>query len=136
MAETFKFELVSPERLLVSADVSEVLVPGSEGDFTVLPRHAPVIAMLRPGILRIPEMTGELAEIYVRGGLADVGPDKLVVLAEQAVPWAKLERALIEQEIKDVEDLLAETQDEDVRRMAVDTLERLLTLRDTSNLAA
>ena len=46
MAETFKFELVSPERLLVSADVAEVLVPGSEGDFTVLPRHAPVIAML------------------------------------------------------------------------------------------
>lgn len=136
MAETFKFELVSPERLLVSADVREVLVPGSEGDFTVLPRHAPVIAMLRPGILRIPEMTGELSEIYVRGGLADVGPDKLVVLAEQAVPFAKFERELLAREIKEAEDILAQTQDEDVRRMAVDTLERLLSLRDVLNLAA
>lgn len=136
MAETFKFELVSPERLLVSADVREVLVPGSEGDFTVLPRHAPVIAMLRPGVLRIPEMTGELAEIYVRGGLADVGPDKLVVLAEQAVPFVKFERELLAREIKEAEDILAQTQDEDVRRMAVDTLERLLSLRDVLNLAA
>ncbi|WP_088347844.1 MULTISPECIES: F0F1 ATP synthase subunit epsilon [Rhodomicrobium] len=136
MAETFKFELVSPERLLVSADVGEVLVPGSEGDFTVLPRHAPVIAMLRPGVLRIPEMSGELAEIYVRGGLADVGPDKLVVLAEQAVPLGKLQREFLAREIKEVEDLLAETQDEDVRRLAVDTLERLLSLRETLNLAA
>ncbi len=136
MAETFKFELVSPERLLVSADVGEVLVPGSEGDFTVLPRHAPVIAMLRPGILRIPGMDGKLGEIYVRGGLADVGPDILIVLAEQAVPLAEVDRAFIAQEIKDAEDDLAQAQDEDVRRQAVDTLERLRSLSDVLNLAA
>lgn len=136
MAETFKFELVSPERLLVSADVAEVLVPGSEGDFTVLPRHAPVIAMLRPGILRIPGMDGKLAEIYVRGGLADVGPDILIVLAEQAVPLGEVDRAFIAQEIKDAEDDLAQAQDEDVRRQAVDTLERLHSLSDVLNLAA
>jgi F-type H+-transporting ATPase subunit epsilon len=136
MAETFKFELVSPERLLVSADVAEVLVPGSEGDFTVLPRHAPVIAMLRPGILRIPGMDGKLGEIYVRGGLADVGPESLTVLAEQAVPLAEVDRALLDREIKDAESELADAQDEDTRRMAEDTLERLRSLSDTLNLAA
>ena len=136
MAETFKFELVSPERLLVSADVAEVLVPGSEGDFTVLPRHAPVIAMLRPGILRIPGMDGRLGEIYVRGGLADVGPESLTVLAEQAVPLAEVDRALMDREIKDAEAALADAQDEDTRRMAEDTLERLRSLSETLNLAA
>ena len=136
MAETFKFELVSPERVLVSADVAEVLVPGSEGDFTVLPRHAPVIAMLRPGILRIPGMDGKLAEIYVRGGLADVGPDSLTVLAEQAVPLADVDRALLDQEVKDAEAELVDAQDEDTRRMAEDTLERLRSLSETLNLAA
>ena len=136
MAETFKFELVSPERLLVSADVAEVLVPGSEGDFTVLPRHAPVIAMLRPGILRIPGMDGKLGEIYVRGGLADVGPDSLTVLAERAVPLAEVDRPLLDQEIKVAEVELADAQDEDTRRLAEDTLERLRSLSDTLNLAA
>jgi F-type H+-transporting ATPase subunit epsilon len=125
MAETFKFELVSPERLLVSADVAEVLVPGSEGDFTVLPRHAPVIAMIRPGILRIPGMDGKLSEIYVRGGLADVGPESLVVLAEQAVPLADVNQELINLEISSAEADWAAAQDEETKRQAEDTLERL-----------
>ena len=84
----------------------------------------PVIAMLRPGILRIPGMDGKLSEIYVRGGLADVGPEQLTVLAEQAIPLAEVDRALIEQEIKDAEDDLADAQDEDTKRQAEDTLER------------
>jgi F-type H+-transporting ATPase subunit epsilon len=128
MAETFKFELVSPERLLVSADVAEVLVPGSEGDFTVLPRHAPVIAMIRPGILRIPGMDGKLSEIYVRGGLADVGPESLVVLAEQAVPLADVNQELINLEISSAEADWAAAQDEETKRQAEDTLERLRSL--------
>jgi F-type H+-transporting ATPase subunit epsilon len=136
MAETFKFELISPERVLVSADATEVIVPGSEGDFTVLPRHAPMIATLRPGILRSPGMEGRLGEIYVRGGLADVGADRLSVLAEQAIPLSEVNRALLEREIKTAEDDLAEAQDEDNKRLAVDTLERLRSLNNTLNLAA
>jgi len=136
MAETFRFELVSPERVLVSADVGEVLVPGSEGDFTVLPRHAPVIAMLRPGILRIPGMDGRLSEIYVRGGLADVGPDSLTVLAEEAVPLAEVDRAFIDGQISSAEADVADARDEDTRRLAEDTLERLRSLSETLNLAA
>jgi F-type H+-transporting ATPase subunit epsilon len=136
MAETFRFELISPEKVLISQDVAEVIVPGSEGDFTVLPRHAPLIATLRPGVLRIPGMDGRLAAIYVRGGLADVGSDRLSVLAEQAIPLSEVDRALIAQEIRNAEEDLADAQDEDKKRLAEDTLERLRSLSDALNLAA
>ena len=128
MADTFKFELVSPQRLLISANVAEVIVPGSEGDFTVLPLHAPVVAMLRPGILRVPGLEGPLAEVYVRGGIADAGPGGLTVLAEQAIPLADVDQALIAREIEDAESDLADAKDEDARRQAADTLERLQSL--------
>lgn len=130
MAETFRFELVSPERVLVSADVAEVIVPGSEGDFTVLPQHAPVIATLRPGILRIPGMDGKLSEIYVRSGLADVGPESLTILAEQALSVSEVDAAMIAQEIKNAEEDLADAEDEDKKRQAQETLEQLRTLSD------
>ena len=136
MAETFKFALVSPEKVLVSADVAEVIVPGLEGDFTVLPRHAPLIAMLRPGVLRIPGMDGKLDEIFVRGGLADVGPDSLTVLAEQAMPLADVDRAHLAQEIRNAEEDVADAQSEDKKRQAVDTLERLQSLSEALNMAA
>ena len=130
MADTFRFELVSPERVLISADVREVLVPGSEGDFTVLPMHAPVIALLRPGILRVPGQDGPLREIYVRGGLADVGPERLIVLAEQAVPLAEVNAAFIGREIETAEKDVAAAHDEDTRRQAEDVLERLRSLSE------
>jgi F-type H+-transporting ATPase subunit epsilon len=62
MADTFQFDLVTPERLFVSAKVSGVIVPGAEGDFMVLPGHAPFISMLRPGLLVVPELDGQCAE--------------------------------------------------------------------------
>lgn len=136
MADTFKFELVSPEKILISTDVAEVVVPGAEGDFTVLPLHAPVIALLRPGVLRIPGMDGNLGEIYVRGGLAEVGPERLTILAEQAIPLSEVDRALIAREIKDAEEDLAGTHDEFTKRQAEETLDRLRNLSEALNLAA
>jgi F-type H+-transporting ATPase subunit epsilon len=136
MAETFRFELVSPERVLVSADVTEVIVPGAEGEFTVLPRHAPVVAMLRPGILRIPGMDGKLGQIYLRGGLADVGPDRLTILAELALPVAEVDRAMIDREIRNAEEDLADAEDEDKKRQAAETLEQLRTLSEALMAAA
>ena len=135
MAETFKFELVSPERVLVSADVSEVIVPGSEGEFTVLPRHAPVIAMLRPGIVRTPGMDGRLGEIYVRSAFADVTPDRLTILAEQALPVSEVDRALVAQEIRVAEDDLAEAENAERKRRAQETLDQLRSLDKVLNLA-
>ncbi len=90
MADPFQFDLVSPERLLMSAKVDQVVVPSSEGQFTVLSGHAPVMATLRPGVLQITR-DGKDERIFVRGGFADVNADGLTVLAEQAIPMADLD---------------------------------------------
>src|SRR4051794_30928614 len=85
MAEPLRFELVSPERLLVSEDVESVVVPGSEGQFTVLARHAPFMTTLKPGIVEIKPLSGDVRKIFVRGGFADVTPAGLTILADQAM---------------------------------------------------
>ena len=136
MAETFKFSLVSPEKVLVSADAEEVLVPGSEGDFTVLPRHAPMIAMLRPGILRIPGSDGKQTEVYVRGGLAEVNDESLTVLAEQAIPVSELSPEIMAEEIKVLEEDLSIAVSEDARIKGAEMLSQLRTLGENLNLSA
>jgi F-type H+-transporting ATPase subunit epsilon len=83
MAETLHFSLVSPERELFSGDVDQVDAPGSEGDFGVLPGHAPFMTTLKEG--RVHVHIGETQRIYeVRGGFADVTPHGLTILAEKA----------------------------------------------------
>jgi F-type H+-transporting ATPase subunit epsilon len=134
MAENFKFELVSPEKLLISANVNEVVVPGYDGDFTMLVRHAPMIATLRPGILRVPSFEGKERRFFVRGGFAEAGPDSLVVLAQQATPVEEFDSARINAEIRNAEEDLADAKNEDARRQAEDTLERLRTLKEALNL--
>ncbi|MEJ2117599.1 MAG: F0F1 ATP synthase subunit epsilon [Alphaproteobacteria bacterium] len=137
MAEIFKFELVSPERLLVSAEVTEVIVPGAEGYFTVLPRHAPFVATLRPGVLQVPGLKTKFSNIYVRSGIADVSPDGvLTILAEKAVPVEEMNAALYDSEIKVLEDLLDIAKEEDAKAQAAFTLERLRELREELGLAA
>ncbi len=81
---TFKFELVSPEKLLVSAEAEQVVVPGSEGDFTVLPGHAPAMTTLRPGVIDVKLVGGKAQRLYVQGGFAEVDPASLTVLAQTA----------------------------------------------------
>jgi F-type H+-transporting ATPase subunit epsilon len=81
---TLKFELVSPERLLVSADVEQVVVPGAEGDFTVLPGHSPVMSTLRPGVIDVRLTGGKSQKLFVQGGFAEVDPTSLTVLAQSA----------------------------------------------------
>ncbi|BBK34147.1 ATP synthase F1 subcomplex epsilon subunit [Stella humosa] len=101
MAETIAFELVSPERLLFARPVEMVVVPGVEGDFGVLPRHAPLIAVVRPGVIAIFE-GGKVAEqIFVAGGFAEVTAERCTVLAERAVPVAEIDRAVVERKLKD-----------------------------------
>jgi F-type H+-transporting ATPase subunit epsilon len=107
MPDTFKFELVSPERLLVSEAVEQVLVPGSEGDFTMLVGHAPVLTTLRPGLLDIGYAGGEHRRYFVRGGFAEVGPAGLTVLAETAIDLVELDAGLLALAIKDAEEDVA-----------------------------
>ena len=86
MADTFKFELVTPERMALSEDVAQVVVPGVEGEFTVLPGHAPVISALRPGVIEVTLPDASKTRIFVKGGFAEVDADRLTVLAERALP--------------------------------------------------
>jgi F-type H+-transporting ATPase subunit epsilon len=84
MAGTFKFELVTPERMVLSQDATQVVVPGVEGEFTVLAGHAPVISALRPGVVDATLGDARTIRVFVKGGFAEVDADRLVVLAERA----------------------------------------------------
>ena len=134
MADTFTFELVSPERLLISEDAESVVVPGSEGDFQVLAKHAPVLATLRPGLLDVMLPGGKERRIFVRGGFAEVGPESLTVLAQQAIDSADLDKKALAQEIKNAEEDVADAKDDAARDKAQGTLDGLILIRDTLGL--
>ena len=113
-----EFELVSPEKLLISERVGMVVVPGEEGDFGVLARHAPVISTVRPGVINV-HNGGKITErIFVAGGFAEVTAARCTVLAEQAVPIAEIDRAAAEQQLRDAREDLADAKDEAERRAA------------------
>jgi len=120
MAGTFKFELVSPERVLLSVDAEQVVVPGSEGDFAVLAGHAPVISTLRPGVLDVTAAGGR-RRLFVKSGFAEVDPERLTVLAQKAYDVDDMSPAVIADELKVAEAELASAADDQSRRMA-DTL--------------
>jgi F-type H+-transporting ATPase subunit epsilon len=99
---TFHFELVSPDRISFSGEVDQVDVPGSEGDFGVLAGHAPLIALLRPGLMTV-YAGGEQTKLVVLGGFAEVGPDGLTVLADVATTLEDLDRAALQAQIAEME---------------------------------
>jgi F-type H+-transporting ATPase subunit epsilon len=108
MAEAFNFELVSPERLLFSEQVVQVIVPGVEGEFTVLAKHAPVMTTLRAGVVDATLASGGSKRIFVRGGFADVTPDGFTLLAEEAMPIEDLNADALAAQIKDAEEDVAD----------------------------
>ena len=127
MADTFRFELVTPERMALSEDVAQVVVPGVEGEFTVLAGHAPVISALRPGVIEValPEAGGK-TRIFVKGGFAEVDADHLTVLAERAIPVEALDAAA---ELETAEAELAAAGDDASRLAAASAVESLKALR-------
>lgn len=104
---TFSFELVSPERKLMSEPARMVVVPGAEGDFGVLPNHSALVSGIRPGVLSVyGPGSSEPLRIFVAGGFADVSPTNLTVLAEEAVQVSDLNPADLEQTLRNLtEDL-------------------------------
>ncbi len=88
MAETTEFELVSPARLLMSEPVEMVVVPGAEGDFGVLPRHAPMLSTVRPGVVDVYKGGAVDQRLFVAGGFAEVTEERCTILAEEAFPLA------------------------------------------------
>ncbi len=132
MADKTQFELVSPERLLISKAVDMVVVPGTEGDFGVLPDHAPLISSLRPGVIAVFEGGQVTDRIFVAGGFAEVTGERCTVLAEQALPLAELDRARIEGELKDARDDLTDAKTDTDRAAA----ERAVAVAEAKMVAA
>jgi len=107
MADRIQFELVSPERLLISQAVEMVVLPGAEGDFGALPEHAPTVAALRPGVISVFENNQVIERVFVAGGFAEVTPERCTVLAERALPVPELDRTSAERAIANAREDLA-----------------------------
>ena len=118
-AEQVEFELVSPEKLLLSEKVEMVVVPGADGDFGILPRHAPLISSLRTGVIAVYRQNRrDISErIFVDGGFAEVTPERCTVLAEQAVPVGEIDRTSTEQQLKDAREDLSDATSEAERKV-------------------
>jgi F-type H+-transporting ATPase subunit epsilon len=132
MADTLHFSLVSPERELFSGDVKQVDAPGVEGEFGVLPKHAPFMTVLKPGVVRIHEDSG-VTPVFVRGGFADVTPAGLTILAEEAVRLADVDASNLEAEITRVRSDANDPGDESRRKRAAERLTYLEALRSALN---
>jgi F-type H+-transporting ATPase subunit epsilon len=112
MADKLQFELVSPEKLLLSEMVGMVIVPGTEGNFGVLPGHALFISTIRPGVIDVYEDRTVTERIFVSGGFAEVTPERCTVLADDAVPLSSLDRATIEAEARQLESTVGGLKDQ------------------------
>jgi F-type H+-transporting ATPase subunit epsilon len=128
MAEPMHFDLVSPERLLISEEVESVVVPGSEGFFTVLARHAPFMSTLKPGLVEVKTIAGETQKIFVRGGFADVTPAGLTILADEAIRLEDLDTAALAQQVRDAEEDVADAGQDQAKRAIAE--KKLAELRD------
>ncbi|VAV95571.1 ATP synthase epsilon chain [hydrothermal vent metagenome] len=135
MADKLHFELVSPEKLLMSLSVDMVVVPGVDGDFGVLINHAPVVSTLRTGILEV--HNGDTPEkILVVSGFAEVNPDGLTVLAEEAIHLADVDRSALEADLKNAEEDIADAKDEVILAKANKARDRLVDILAVLDLAA
>jgi F-type H+-transporting ATPase subunit epsilon len=128
MADKLNFALVSPERELFHGHVDQVVVPGVEGEFGVLVNHAPLMSVIKPGSLRIIDGASE-RRVFVNGGFADVTPDGLTVLAEDAIDLSEVDAVKLEQDLKDAQEDVRDAADETKRVIAKAKLARLEALK-------
>ncbi len=115
MADRVQFELVSPERLILSEMVEMVVVPGTEGNFGVLPGHAPFISSIRPGTIDIYEGRTITQRFFVVGGIAEVTPERCTILADEAVAPETLDRVVLEAELQTIQGNLPSLRDQATR---------------------
>ena len=102
MAETLQFDLVSPERNVASVAATSVQIPGTDGDLTAMPRHAPFLTTLRPGVVRV-NAEGQTTEYVVTGGFAEVTPEATTILAERAVPRSEASNSMLAEALAEAE---------------------------------
>lgn len=122
---TFKFELVSPERILFSGDVVSVIIPSIDGEITVLAGHAPLVAVLKAGVVFVQTDGASGKEFFVKGGLAEVNQSAATILAEQASFIEDVDAAVLEQEILAAETKVAAVQDETEKKRLHETVVQL-----------
>ncbi len=128
MADTFKFELVSPERILMSADAEQAIVPGAEGEFTVLPGHAPVVSTLLPGVIHVTTTNSKQA-IFVRSGFAEVTGGQCTILAERAFIVEEADPRQIDNELDLAEKALNDADTDEARLHINRAIEELKALQ-------
>jgi F-type H+-transporting ATPase subunit epsilon len=118
MAAKIAFELVAPERLLLSCTADMVTVPGTEGYMGVMAGHAPLVSTLRAGMVDV-NVDGKDDRYFIRGGFAEIGPSKITILAEEALPMTEMDLSVLDQRISDAqEDEIAAKSDEDRQKAA------------------
>lgn len=125
MADAFPFELVSPEKQLVSGEATQVVVPGAEGQFTVLANHAPFLSTLKPGILEVTMADGGTDRIFVRGGFADANPGGLTLLAEEAQRVDDMDMGALDQAIQNAREDVTDAKDDAAKTAAETKLAQL-----------
>ena len=125
MAEAFAFELVSPEKLVLSENALQVVVPGTEGYFTVMAHHAPVMATIKPGVVEVTLESGDEKRILIRGGFADVSPDGLTLLAEYATDLADFDMEELNQHIANAREDVGDAKSDSARDKAQLVLSQL-----------
>ena len=128
MADNFNFELVSPERLLLSEQVIDVVIPASEGEMTVMAHHAPTMTTIKPGVVKVHLASGKKQDYVVFGGFADILPSGCTLLAESAVHVNDIDRADLARRIQDAKEDAADAKDDVARSRAEQFLSQLTTL--------
>ncbi|OCW59046.1 F0F1 ATP synthase subunit epsilon [Hoeflea olei] len=128
MADSFNFELVSPERLLMSASVSQVVLPGSAGEMTVMAHHAPTMTTIKPGVVTVVTADGQSERYVVFGGFADIVPDGCTLLAESAVAVGDIDREDLARRLQDAREDLADAGSDAAKQKAQEYLDQLTTL--------
>lgn len=115
MAATIEFDLVAPEAVILAEPVEMVVLPGAEGDFGVLPRHAPMVSSLRPGVITVFSRQGggwqPKERIFVAAGFAEVTPERVTVLAENAQPLSEIDRVTAQRELEAAREALDDAGD-------------------------
>jgi F-type H+-transporting ATPase subunit epsilon len=126
---SFHFELVAPERLVFSGEVESVVVPGTEGEFTVLKDHAPIVSALRPGIIVIEETPAAIRRLFVRGGYAEIAPSGLTILADNALPLEEVDAQTLDAESERFEEEMERASTDEARRLVVEKRDHLRELK-------
>jgi len=118
MADTVEFELVAPERLMMSAPVSMIVIPGAEGDFGVLPGHTPMISTIRTGVIDVYDGDTVDKRVFVSGGFAEVTGERCTVLADEAVSLDEADRDSADQRLAAAREALEDAEDDAARARA------------------